>query len=837
MLISRIAHRNNLGFRPAPVYRYLSAACGTFALLSALSAPDARAADKPWRGRISNAWTNDENWGGGQPGANELALFGATSATSVSLAGSASVGGLHFLFDASAYTVASAVGSRSLLILGTGGIRNDGGVTQTIGVPIALSADAGITTSPAGAVTNLTGSLALNTHRLTVSGAGNTNLLGTVTGNTGTGTTGAYLTKNGTGTLTLASANNNIIIVGDTNLNGGTIALNGGKLSNTQTLVGNGSNTGGTLSVSGVGSQWTSTLLLSVATTGTGALSISNGGIVNSRQCDIGRSVGSSGSATVTGVNSQLLSDTGIRVGYGGTGTLNITNGGTVRSAAGTLGADAGGTGTVIIDGVGSQWVAPQAIGVGGSGTGTLSITNGGAMTSDQLYIGTSAKSTGTVTVDGANSEVKDVLFLYVGNSGSGTLNITNGGTVRVGVSSIGALSGSSGSATVDGPNSQWVNTSSFSVGDNGTGTLRITNGGTLTSRDSYIGSYPGSSGKVTVEGVNSRWTVSADPLYVAYDGTGTLDITNGGTVQSKIAYIGYATGASGTVNVGGANSQWINDGTLSIGEAGMGALAVTNGGNVSANKVMLYAGSSLTVGSGATLEAADALESAGEASIGTAAEPGGTVQGNVLVVGRTLTNNGMITGFTTVESGTAKGAGNYAGGYSVQDGGRILFGNSPGLLSSGSATWNGGGSFVFQINDATGVAGVNWGQNAITGTLTVAASAANPFTVRLESLLKDDTSGALLNFDPSASYAWDVVTTTGGIAGFDASAFFLDASAFTLANPGADSRRFQIAQSGNALRVSYAGASAVVVPEASAGLLALLAAPGLLLLRNRRAV
>lgn len=592
--------------------------------------------------------------------------------------------------------------------------------------------------------------------------------------------------KNGAGTLTLASTNNNIVMVGDTNLNGGTLALNGGRLTNTQTLIGEQS--------------------------------------------------GSSGSVTVAGLNSQLLSDVGIRVGYGGAGTLNITSGGAVRSVVGTLGVNADGTGTVLVDGAGSQWVATQGAIVGNAGTGSLTLANGGTMSSDQLTIGNLANSTGTATVNGAKSEVKDVLFLSVANSGTGTLNVTGGGTVRSGVSSIGALAGSSGSATVDGANSQWINTSSFSIGDNGVGTLRITNGGTVISRDSYIGSYPGSSGKVTVDGTNSQWIMSDDPLYVAYDGTGTLDIANGGTVRSAGGYVGYAAGSSGTVNVGGANSQWINDGALSIGESGTGTLNITSGGNVTADAASLYAGSLLNIASGATLTVGSGTVSAGEINVGTTANHGGTIQGNVRVAGGTLTNNGTITGFTTIESGTAKGAGNYAGGYSVLDGGRILFGNSPGLLSSGSATWN-GGTLAFQINDATGVAGVNWGRNAVSGTLTLAASAANPFTIRFESLLSDNGAGVLTNFDGSKSYAWEIVGTTGGIVGFDASAFFLDTSAFTAANPAARTGTFGVSQSGGNLRVSYGGTSVVVVPEANTDLLALLAAPLGLLLRQRKGI
>jgi T5SS/PEP-CTERM-associated repeat protein len=73
----------------------------------------------------------------------------------------------------------------------------------------------------------------------------------------------------------------------------------------------------------------------------------------------------------------------------------------------------------------------------------------------------------------------------------------------------------------------------------------------------------PGSAGAATVNGPGSTWN-SSGRLYVGCSGSGTLIITNGGSVSSNsnsYSYIGfgpgYNNGATGTVTVDGAGSTW----------------------------------------------------------------------------------------------------------------------------------------------------------------------------------------------------------------------------------------------------------------------------------------
>ena len=88
--------------------------------------------------------------------------------------------------------------------------------------------------------------------------------------------------------------------------------------------------------------------------------------------------------------------------------------------------------------------------------------------------------------------------------------------------------------------------TGCFYVGYNSGGTATISSG-TVSDVDGYIGYNSGWSGSVTVDATNSNtrstWANSGD-LCVGYGGTGTLAVSNGGSVSSSSGYIGYLSGA-----------------------------------------------------------------------------------------------------------------------------------------------------------------------------------------------------------------------------------------------------------------------------------------------------
>jgi T5SS/PEP-CTERM-associated repeat protein len=248
------------------------------------------------------------------------------------------------------------------------------------------------------------------------------------------------------------------------------------------------------------------------------------------------------------------------------------------------VGSVAGGFGTLQVSTGGLVLGSPEII-VGVNGGGQLGIFNGGDVIADAVTLGKNAGSTGTATITGASSSLLTT-DLTVGSSGPGVLNVNASGRVDSTSGALGDLVGSTGTANVDGVNSKWNLSSGLVIGRFGSGALNITGGGRVDSRSgalSQIGTSGGMGrGDVTVSGPGSRWVIS-DSLVVGYEATGTLSITDGGEVRSaRFSSIGELDGAStSTVAVDGANSQWINTGTLSVGRRSPGTLTITGGAKV----------------------------------------------------------------------------------------------------------------------------------------------------------------------------------------------------------------------------------------------------------------
>ncbi len=120
-------------------------------------------------------------------------------------------------------------------------------------------------------------------------------------------------------------------------------------------------------------------------------------------------------------------------------------------------------------------------------------------------------------------------------------------------------------------------------VGKTGHGTVNITGGDAIASWNSYIGYEPGSTGEVTVSGTNSIWETGLDDSFIGYEGSGKLNIIDGGKViiTNTFGYIGYKPGSTGEVTVSGAGSEWVNNSNLVVGLEGSGRLNITNSGIV----------------------------------------------------------------------------------------------------------------------------------------------------------------------------------------------------------------------------------------------------------------
>ena len=244
------------------------------------------------------------------------------------------------------------------------------------------------------------------------------------------------------------------------------------------------------------------------------------------------------------------------------------------------------------------------------------------------------------------------------------------------------------------------------------------------------------------------------------------------------------ASGSSGTFN--GITSDGAGK-TLTLIKTGIGTQTFTNGttafgylGNTTVSQgTFALAGAGqipnspvITVAAGATLDGS--LLSAGGLTIGVA---------------QTLNCVGTVIGNTTI-NGTVKAL------------------DAIGTLTeTGNMTFNGGGTNVWYINDATAPSGAGadpgWSLLNASGTLDLSSlNSGSQFTININSLTSPgDASGNALHFDHTVAKSWVIATAAGGITGYtDPTQFHVVHSAFLNYSGGA----WDVTVSGNNLMLNY---------------------------------
>ena len=397
-----------------------------------------------------------------------------------------------------------------------------------------------------------------NSHSITIDG-------GTTFSGSGT------LNKTGPGTLTLKGDSSTH--TGNTEVNGGTLAitsggkLGGGTFGSSIGLIGNGVGSTGIVTVSGAGSKWTNANSLYVGGGGTGTLTIENGGEVSSLFGLIGNGVGSTGTVTVSGAGSKWTNTSSLSIGSLGTGGLTIDNAGQVSSTTGVIGNGTASNGTVSVSGAGSKWTNANTLYVGHLGTGTLTLSDGGTVSagngSGTVILGN--ENTGTITIGtaagaaGAEAGTLEAASVEFWN-GNGTLNFNHTGETvfSAGLLSNGtgthAMNHLAGTTTLTGISSGFAGTTTILggtllVGDAaGNGIL----GGLVTvGQNGTLGGSGTLTGAVTIDGTlsvgNSPGTLTfSNNLTLNAGSTSVFELNSPGTVGG--------TGARGNdlVRVGG---------------------------------------------------------------------------------------------------------------------------------------------------------------------------------------------------------------------------------------------------------------------------------------------
>jgi len=326
---------------------------------------------------------------------------------------------------------------------------------------------------------------------------------------------------------------------------------------------------------------------------------------------------------------------------------------------------------------------------------------------------------------------------------------------------------------------------------------MGVSNGGALRNVASNTSSYAGAI------------TIGAGGARITSDSGGALTLTGGvvTAIGSDVTFGGSGGAIVSTAAISGAGSLIkVGNGSLSL------AFANTHTGATNVNAGTLNVSGAGSINTTSAINVAAGARFANNSSIALALAPtlGGNGTGSRAVYGGTGTLNAALT---------------------LDNVGDVLSpGNSPGIMAFGANQSWGSYSYDWELNDwAAKVAGTNIDQINITGGLTLTGATPGSYILNVLSLTGGDVTGNVPNF-ADVNNSWTILTTTGGISGFSADYWTINAAGFTSSPTATGS--WNVAQSGNDLVLNY-----VAVPEPATIVLVASGAAivGCLLARRRR--
>jgi len=508
-------------------------------------------------------------------------------------------------------------------------------------------------------------------------------------------------------------------------------------------------------------------------------------------------------------------------VSFGGSITLNDDVRVTVGSSETlTLGGAVSGSGKIIKDQNGTLVLAGNSTYTGNTeiDAGTLNVS--GDLTGSFVYLGSGANAfDATLQLSGSGSTLGGMQVNVSSGSGGRTINVTAGTHTMSGsamtVNRVTTINASGGSLDI----AHNVNLNGITEAAGNELTVDASGGSVILSGATAI-TMTGAqdlgvtgSGNTTISGAIS---VSSGSSQVNKSGSGTLTLSGNNSGSSFMLNIAGGTVALNHANALG-NTAFVNSDKINFTSSGT-LLANANAGS-STLDIQVGSGQTAVLSvSGANTFSVDTLRNI--SGSGTFTKTGsGTLQivGNTTYTGTFNQNAGItdvqnnlnasaginVSGGTlnvdgtvndvNVTSGTVSGSGSINGNY-VQNSGVLSPGNSPGtLFVGGDAAWN-GGSYLWEINDLAGSAGVDpgWDLVDITGALTIGVG----YTVSVDDL------NALAGWDSESNYSWLIASADGGISGFNN--LGLTVGSF---NQNPYGGTFALNQVGNEIYLDYTGA------------------------------
>ncbi|MGB8853589.1 MAG: autotransporter-associated beta strand repeat-containing protein [Pirellulales bacterium] len=662
--------------------------------------------------------------------------------------------------SAQTYTFSSN-GFGTNTINGNIGENGRAGITRTGSTPLTLGGTntyTGVTTISAGSVTfgkrvslyNSDASSWTASNLVTGSGA----LAGFFVGGTGEFTDSDIGALAGLGTSTGGFRNGSRIGLDTTNSTGGVFTLS-------STIA----NPNGGANVLGLSKLGTNTLSLTALNTYSGQTVVHSGTLRFDTINDVGGGASSLG-APVTDANGRISmvqnnsSVTLLYVGAGSTTNRNLN------------GASVGGGGGYVIDSSGSgPLVFTNGIAITG---GTTTITGQKTWTLQGSYVGSANEIRGLISGSGAAAITK---------SGAGTWKLSGTNTyagittISAGVLEVTTLA-NGGVASGIG---QTSNAATNLVFNAPSATLRYSGTADVTTNRGFTLSS-GAGGGATIES-SGVGTLSFD---------NTVAIAYGTTNQTRLLTLGGANSGANTFAKVLANN---GTGTTSFTKAGAGTWILdavnTYSGttNVSAGRLQIGPNGSINNSSAISVSAGAAFDYNAATALAIAPSLLGSGSANRATLG----GNGTINAAVTLNN----------------LGDTLSPGNSPGIMPFGtSQTWN-SFTYVWETNNFVGTsAGTDFDQIVITGSLNLTGGL-GAYLLDITSLTAGNAPGSVGGFD-DITRTWTILTTTGGITGFDAANWTLSTANFT--SSPATTGAWSLSQDGSNLVLSY-----VTVPEPAA--------------------
>lgn len=758
---------------PRALPRVLPLCAALTAALLAGMAPAAGAATRTWVGGASSPnWStfpHPSNWSGGDPVDGDKLVFAGTR----SLANTNNAFGLSLAGISFASNAGAFVLSGNNLT-STGDINNLSAKVQTLKMGITLAKTQFWTGGDAGLV--FTGSIA--------PGANGLHLMQHVT-----------IDRSGGDSPLVGSAGSNFSSLLD--------VAGGSRLLDQNGFVGSVAGTSGWVTVRGAGSAWVNSQTLQVGTAGAGRLGISGGGVVNSGITYLGSqdsSVGGIGTVSVSGAGSKLTTDSLITSG----GALTVDSGGLLQTGFQTAGAKTilrKGV-TVTVTGAGSKWAEKNLIGVLASAV--VNVKDAGLWSALSVWVvgGRVNLDGGAIVMESDGRRAYGGVFDWV----SGSLSVTGEGGMTLGSGLLDAATTLSAGMTLNVAQTLTV----------GQGASLLLTGGQL------------SVGALALNGNGSVAHSASIPLLMANNITGDGNVFVGEQYGNALGTPGLMTftGAKGN----GGSTYIANKAVLSVGDGGTlgrwggavynrGALVFNRADNSSFDGVVEGPGT-LTIQGAGTLVMTAANPYTGATRVGSG---GIRIDGSATASAFTVAAGAQLGG--TGSLGDLMLAGTLAPG----DGPAT----APAQLTADTTSFAAGGSYLWDVADATGLAGIGYDTLRVNGGLALEATAAQPFTIHLVTLQADFNAGAASHFDPLQNHQFTLASASGSITGFSSDEFSIDSSGFANAFYGGQ-WAVSVSASGHSLLLDYTAAAAVPEPQSLALLLAGLLAVGVKARRQR---